>query len=58
MISSRRSGPAADAGEAWPTVIVPDGVTRVISRTMSSKRPYPAEFWPDDLVTAYPPMVA
>ena len=53
----RRSGPAADAG-ARPASITPIGVTTVSPRTISSKRPYPAEACPDERVIAYPPRVA
>ena len=47
----RRSGPAAEAG-ARPASITPTGVTTVNPRTISSKRPYPAELWPEDRVMA------
>ena len=55
--SCRRSGPAADSG-ARPRSSTPAGVTARSPRTMSLKRPYPAESWPDDRVAAKPPMVA
>ena len=51
------TGPAADAG-ARPRSSTPAGVTTRRPRTMSSKRPYPAESCPEDRVAAKPPMVA
>ena len=47
----RRSGPAADAGARLAS-IAPTGVTTVSPRTISSKRPYPAELCPDERVMA------
>ena len=55
--SWRRSGPAADSG-ARPRSSTPAGVTARRPRTMSLKRPYPAESCPDERVAANPPIVA
>ena len=57
ITTSRRSGPAALAGEL-PSTSSPCGVATRRPTTSESKRPYPAEDWPLERVTAKPPIEA